>query len=124
MLRYTHIYLLIYRLVMAFAWLLVFALAIDSIGKNLIVIIVIGVGSLGIFIFLLRTFDWLPTFLYIRLTLSTKVSPSEADKLSFLFDGSLNGKWHPLLEIGELKPESRREALFQFAKRVAMEGGK
>lgn len=58
---------------------------------------------------------WIPTFLYIRLTLATNVSPKEAEKLSFLFDGSLNGGWHPLLNIKELKPESRKEALFQVA---------
>jgi len=62
---------------------------------------------------------WLPAYLYIRLTLSTKVGPSDAKALAFLFKLSSNGKWYPLLEIKKLNPEDRREALFQFAKKVA-----
>ena len=130
MLRYTHIYQLLYRIVGLFAVLFFVAMVyglldtITGISKaplpiSFIIFIVCCVGAIYL---LNKTTGWVPTYLYISRTLSTEVSPTEAKELSFLFDGSLkNGKWYPLREIRELKPESRREALFQFAKRVTTE---
>lgn len=66
---------------------------------------------------------WLPTYLHVRFSLFTKVTPDEADHLGFLFDGSLGGTWYPLGSIRKIDREFRREALFRFANKIAAEHG-
>jgi hypothetical protein len=127
MLRYTHIYELLYRIGGLLITVLFVAEVLDTLGRGLpaalFAIIFLGC-CVGMAYLLLKTTGWIPTFLYIRLTLLAKVSPSDAGKLSFLFDGSLeNGKWYPLLEIKDLPSASRRDALFQFAKKIATKDG-
>lgn len=66
---------------------------------------------------------WLPTFLHVRLTLFTKISPREADQMGYLFDGSLGDVWYPLGSLRKIDPDFRREALFRFANKIAAERG-
>ncbi len=66
---------------------------------------------------------WLPTFLHVRFTLFTNISPREADRMGYLFDGSLGGVWYPLGSLRKIDPDFRREALFRFANKIAAERG-
>ena len=66
---------------------------------------------------------WLPTYLHVRFSIFTKITPNEAEQLGFLFDGSLGGIWYPLSAIRKIDPEFRREALFRFANKIAAEHG-
>ena len=66
---------------------------------------------------------WLPTYLHVRFSIFTKITPNEAEQLGFLFDGSLGGVWYPLSAIRKIDPEFRREALFRFANKIAAEHG-
>lgn len=66
---------------------------------------------------------WLPTYLHVRFSLFTKITPDEADRLDFLFNGSLGGIWYPLSSIRKIDCEFRREALFGFANKIATENG-
>ena len=64
---------------------------------------------------------WLPTYLHVRFSIFTKITPDEAERLSFLFNGSLGGIWYPLGSIRKIDPEFRREVLFRFANKIATE---
>ncbi len=55
---------------------------------------------------------------YIRGHLKTKVSFSEARKLSWLFVPNKTGKWWPMKEIRDLPTEIRRTVLFQTAESI------
>ncbi|MCX7178657.1 MAG: J domain-containing protein [Proteobacteria bacterium] len=66
---------------------------------------------------------WLPTYLHVRFSLFTMVTPAEAERLSFLFDGSLWGRWYPCGAFRKIDKEFRREALFRFANKIADENG-
>lgn len=126
--HFTHFYQLLYMFVSFLVSLFVVALLFDlllpphlSFWLEAIIFVATFFGSV---VLLEKCFSWLPTFIYIRLTLQTKVSSADAKKLSFLFDGSLDGKWYPSLDIRELSSKSRREALFQFAQKVINERAK
>lgn len=137
--RYTHGYDLLYRLVLMVGTFVVLALGfdllapIDGIVKRLLpewlymiaIIAAIIFGIAGSVTLLSKTVlpGWLPSFLHVRFSLFTKISPSEAELLSFLFDGSLGGIWYPLGTIRKIDPEFRREALFRFANKIAAERG-
>jgi hypothetical protein len=85
----------------------------------LLKLVILGVSFFFICLVILPF--WLPTFLYVHLSLSTKITAKEADKIKFLFDGSLGGVWFPLKHIRKIDPALRREALFSFANGVAEE---
>jgi hypothetical protein len=77
-------------------------------------------GYAGVIMLLTMKAYWLPTYLHVRFSLSTRITSDEAKRLNFLFDGSLaGGKWYPLESIRKVAPEFRREALFRFANKVA-----
>lgn len=80
-------------------------------------------GYIGAIMLLRKTIlpYWLPTYLHVRFSLFTKITPDEADRLGFLFDGSLDGIWYPLGSIRKIDREFRREALFRFANKIAAE---
>lgn len=61
--------------------------------------------------------------MYVRFSILTKISPSEAARLTFLFDGSIGGIWYPLGALRKIDPVFRREALFRFANKIAAEHG-
>jgi hypothetical protein len=77
--------------------------------------VIIIVSMVGFVYLLYKYTDWIPTYLYVRLSLGIKVSPSEAAQLTFLFSGDY---WYPLSEIKTLKPEERKKALFNFANNI------
>lgn len=84
-----------------------------------------ALGMLGLYVvlraLLVRTLlpAWAPTYLYVNLSLRTRVSPREAGVLAFLFDGSLDGSWYPLTSVKRLPAKSRRAALFRYARELA-----
>ncbi len=67
--------------------------------------------------------QWLPTFLYVRASSRTPVVPSEAEKVGFLFNGSLNGVWYPMSHLRKVHPDYRKEMLFRFANKIAAKNG-
>lgn len=67
--------------------------------------------------------QWLPTFLYVRTSSRTAVTPSEAEKIGFLFDGSLGGVWYPMSHLRKVHPDYRKEMLFRFANKIAAQNG-
>lgn len=68
--------------------------------------------------------SWVPSWMYVRLTLGVSIDASEASRISFLFDGSMpGGVWYPLRMIRDLDQELRREALFGFANHISHSNG-
>jgi hypothetical protein len=116
MLRYTHIYDLLYKLTALVLYVVSVGPILDHLlPKNTpqyLSFVIIIVSMMG-FVYLLYSYtDWIPTYLYVRLSLGIKVSHSEAAQLTLLFGGDY---WYPLSEIKELKSEERKQALFNFA---------
>jgi DnaJ-domain-containing protein 1 len=66
---------------------------------------------------------WLPTYGRVRYLLATEISTDEAQKVSFLFDGSLGGIWYPLWSLRKIDKAFRKEALFRLANRIASNHG-
>lgn len=62
----------------------------------------------------------LPSYLYLRLTLSVPASWNDARELSFLFEG-IGGKWYPMDSLRNIPRELRREVLYEFADRIRAE---
>lgn len=137
--RYTHGYELLYRLALMVASLILLVVGFELLGPIgkfaerilptwLSVILMIAAfifGLAGAATLLSKTVlpEWLPSFLYVRLSIFTKINPSEAERLSFLFNGSIGGIWYPLSSLRKIDPEFRREALFRFANKIAAEHG-
>jgi len=125
--RFTHIYSLLYKTVGLFVFIILVGLVYEIpelfgiSNAPMVVQFVVFIGCCIGVIYLINKLAWIPTYLYITRTLSTEVNSSEAKDLSFLFDGSLKGKWYPLLEIKKLKPESRKKALYEFASKIVGE---
>ena len=141
--RFTHGYDLIFKLGAMFGGIMVVAAGADllspissplerALKSNdlewiwVILTLVYGIGGyIGAIMLLGKTIlpYWLPTYLHVRFSLFTKITPDEADRLGFLFDGSLGGIWYPLSSIRKIDWEFRREALFRFANKIAAENG-
>jgi hypothetical protein len=119
MLRYTHIFDLLYKLTALVLYLVLYGVAVEPLLPKstnqyleIVSFFLVGTG----FVYLLYTHtDWIPTYLYVRLSLGVKVSPSEAAQLTILFSGDY---WYPLSEIKKLDPEERKQALFIFANNI------
>ena len=62
---------------------------------------------------------WLPSYLYVRTSLFIPITIQEAKKLSFLFDGTLDGKWFPASALRAIEREYRKDALLRFANKIA-----
>lgn len=141
--RFTHGYDLVSKLCAIFGGIIVVAAGVDLLSPIsshlesalisndlewiwLILTLAYGIGGYISAIMLLRKTIlpyWLPTYLHVRFSLFTKISSDEADRLGFLFDGSLGGIWYPLSSIRKIDREFRREALFRFANKIAEENG-
>ena len=67
---------------------------------------------------------WLPTYLYVRWSLRTPITRDEARKLSFLFDGSLNGVRYSFIYLRSVEEGRRRESLKLTANRIADQWGR
>ena len=66
----------------------------------------------------------LPTYLYLRWSLRTPITRDEARKLSFLFDGSLNGVRYSFIYLRSVEEGRRRESLKLTANRIADQWGR
>ncbi|GHV79881.1 hypothetical protein AGMMS49944_16720 [Spirochaetia bacterium] len=66
----------------------------------------------------------LSTKLYLFFVCKTKVSYREARLVSFMFDGSLNGNWHPFDNLGVIPKEARKQFLFDFADKTYWNPGR
>jgi hypothetical protein len=60
----------------------------------------------------------LSSYLYLRLWLAVPASIADAKLTSFLFDGSLRGKWYALTDLRKQPRDSRRQALLDFAQSI------
>lgn len=139
--RFTHGYDLLHKIGSMVGGFMVVAAAGDLLGRIFypveryleghgygwvwgIVIIAYAIGGyIGALLLLTKTVlpYWLPTYLHVRFSLFIKITPAEAERLSFLFDGSLWGAWYPCSGFRKIDPEFRREALFRFANKIADE---
>ncbi|MEQ1658681.1 MAG: J domain-containing protein [Hylemonella sp.] len=144
MIRFTHGWDLLYRIGLFFAGLYLLT-AVNTMVEPMTTpieqflkyrtsngwfwdVLVIGYFIFGVIscvLLLKRTLlpPWIPTLLYVRLHIDTKISPQEAQKVAFLFDGSLDGTWYPLGQLSKIHPDYRNETLFRFANKIASEQG-
>lgn len=129
--------IIILRVITSFAWIfLVFGSLVEAVvffnppfpnSKVLLAIICIAafVGSLllaqylhskttGKFLFTLSA------FLYIRITLKTKISWANCSKVGWLFTPNDTGKWYPLTEVKQMPPEMREIYILNFATKEAI----
>ncbi len=139
--RFTHGYDLLHKFGSMFGGIMVVAAAGDLLGRIFypvehylegngygwiwgiaVIAYVIG-GYIGALLLLNKTVlpYWLPTYLHVRFSLFIKITPAEAEQISFLFDGSLWGTWYPCSGFRKIDSEYRREALFRFANKIADE---
>ncbi|GHV96647.1 hypothetical protein AGMMS50293_29670 [Spirochaetia bacterium] len=63
-------------------------------------------------------------FDYYQQIAQRKVSYREARLVSFMFDGSLNGNWHPFDNLGVIPKEVRKQFLFDFADKTYWNPGR
>lgn len=139
--RFTHGYDLLHKIGSMFGGIMVVAAVGDLLGRIFypverylegngygwiwgIAVIAYAIGGyIGALLLLNRTVlpYWLPTWLHVRFSLFIKITPAEAERISFLFDGSLWGTWYPCSGFRKIDPEFRREALFRFANKIADE---
>lgn len=71
--------------------------------------------------FWLKYTEPLSTKLYIFFSCGVNVSYKEAKKISFLFDGSLNGKWYKLGFLRKIPKSDRKKIIFEFANKIEYE---
>lgn len=88
--------------------------ALIQILSIIVWIVVTGTIGLGLY----KLFDPISTMLYLLFSCKTKVSYAEANKVSFLFNGELNGKWYPFYSLEDVPEEFRKQVLFEFADRI------
>ena len=83
-------------------------------------------GWLLVYVLLLLTVlpPWLPDMLYVRWSLQTAVTTAEAEKVAFLFDGSMQGRWYRLDALRRMDRDLRRDFLFRFANDIARKQGR
>lgn len=62
---------------------------------------------------------WLPTYLYVRVSLRTPITRAEAKKVSFLFDGSLNRVRYSIWDLRDVEAGRRIETLKSIANQYA-----
>jgi len=80
-------------------------------------------GLIGASIVFRRLREWIPTFLYARLNLGIPITREDAKKVSFLFDGSMDGNWLKLRDFKEIPGPFRYIMLLHTANKVAAEMG-
>lgn len=121
--RYTHGYSFICRVLniicnLAVLGLVADALMLAGVPKGYAIIIGFVAMIAFHFGFLGHLFNYLSSYLYIRLSLRTPITFSEAKYFAFLFVPNDTGSWWPMREIKNLPKESRRQYIFEFAERV------
>lgn len=68
------------------------------------------------FYFYFKIAPVISTYLYVRFSLSTKISYKDADSLVGLFLPNESGKWTPMKDVKKLPIEKRRDYLLELAK--------
>lgn len=79
------------------------------------------IGSYIFFVIFLNRYilpPWRTTLKYAQ-SFGVALSKVEAEKLSFLMDGTLGDKWYPLDWLNDIKDEDKRRSLFEFANQIA-----
>lgn len=137
--KYTHGYDLLVKVgfvvAATYIWFVLFMISIpvtDSISEylkskdfNALLILVYIIRYFGLIVLtiavLMNTIfpHWLSTYLYVRLSLRTKISREEADKLDFIFSGTLSRNWYPLIGVKKVNMFARRPLLFALANDIA-----
>ena len=79
------------------------------------------VGTLIGGYFLSAITEPLSTILYLFFSCGVKITYQESKKITFLFDGSLSGKWYPLTFLKNIPKEDRKSLIFDFAEKVKSE---
>lgn len=137
---YTNVYQFLYKIILligSFIALFVVFTIIEAIPNSVIDWIpswlesILGIGIfIGTLVFAPMVYSktiiprWIPCWLYVRLNLGVPINTSEAEKVGFLFDGSMpRGQWYPLRGFRKIEQEFRREALFAFANRMSRQNG-
>jgi len=80
----------------------------------ILLIIAVSIGSVYLY-------KWLQPFAtkwYLKVSCETDISYSEANDLTFLFDGSLGGKWYPFKDLINIPKEYRKKILYEFAEKL------
>lgn len=62
--------------------------------------------------------QWKATAKYLA-TFNVDLKRDEAEKINFLINGSLGGKWYPLDWLLDIEPRRRKKTLFEFANNIA-----
>lgn len=88
-------------------------------GVTAVLFVAAFIGSVLLFFWAL-VWNGLPTLLYVRLSLCTSISLAEAKEVTCLFDGSFDGRWHPLKDLLLIPEGERKEILFRLAKQKMM----
>jgi len=65
---------------------------------------------------------WRTTLKYVK-SFGVTLSKYEAEKISFLTDGSLGDQWYPLERLKDIDDKDKRTQLFEFANRIAEKHG-
>jgi len=101
---------------------------LDSNGLEWVWLVVMWAYIIGAYfffvIFLTRYIlpPWRTTLKYAR-SFGVTLSKYEAEKISFLTDGSLGDKWYPLDWLKDIDDNDKRRHLFEFANQVAGKHG-
>jgi hypothetical protein len=81
-----------------------------------IILFIIGASFGGVY--LNKWLQPIATIWYLSVFCDTLVSFKEAEELTFLFDGSSNGKWYPFEDLINIPKEHRKRILYEFAERL------
>ena len=123
----THHWTQLFYLIRVFAFIatlgIIFGILNIFMGHNDVFDIILGIGGfIGIIaiqaIYINSFFTYIETYLYVVVTLKTKISFSEAKYLVYLFAPNDSGKWYPMTGIKDLPIDQRRKVLFESAKNI------
>ena len=125
MITYTHGYSLICRIlnvVCCFVLLVTVIEAIDkytalgtwaAVGIGLAVMVPVQSWILG------PLLETLSAYLYVKFTLRTSISFSEAKGLAFLFEPNETGSWWPMKDVRKLPADERKARLLSLASQAS-----
>ena len=78
-------------------------------------VIICGIITVAIMIIGDHLLSPVATILYLSTKYNVHLTYKEAKGITFLFDGSLDGKWYPMKELADMDESQRKEYLFTFA---------
>lgn len=123
--RFTHVFDLIRQIIL---WPLILACGIgpaallavlsDNGFIQFLSILVFIIGEVLGAVYLTQLSEPIGTQLYLRCCCGVKLNYKEAKSITFLLDGSINGKWYPLKFLKKISKEERKQVLFEFAQKI------